>query len=253
FAGTAATMGEARQPERLHLATLPAPPHARERGGTAERCHQISGTSAHTRERGSAVPPPPSTPHSRTLDSAALPAFPASGRAPNAAFHDSPGTPHARSSPNAAFHGSPGIPSVRPGPERCPLRLPARRTLSYTAESPKSPQNSAFAMDEAAQRSARVPIGALTRRRGHSSTTRPAQRSARAPARFAPIATTPPHPPNRPTVATRALRAHPLHTPPRGHAPAATLAVEASEFLVGSPVFKTGEAEHLGLAGSIPV
>ena len=29
--------------------------------------------------------------------------------------------------------------------------------------------------------------------------------------------------------------------------------MEASEFLVGSPVFKTGEAEHLGLAGSIPV
>src|SRR5699024_7502117 len=41
--------------------------------------------------------------------------------------------------------------------------------------------------------------------------------------------------------------------PPHGSAPAATLAVEASEFLVGSPVFKTGEAEYLGLAGSIPV
>src|SRR5699024_1608146 len=191
FAGTAATMGEARQPERLHLATLPAPPHARERGGTAERCHQISGTSAHTRERGSAVPPPPSTPHSRTLDSAALPAFPASGRAPNAAFHDSPGTPHARSSPNAAFHDSPGIPSVRPGPERCPLRLPARRTLSYTAESPKSPQKSAFAMDEAAQR------------------------SARGPGRSAPVVP----PPAEPSIATRALRAQPPpHTTARPRA-----------------------------------
>src|SRR5699024_784432 len=40
--------------------------------------------------------------------------------------------------------------------------------------------------------------------------------------------------------------------PPHGSAPAATLAVEASEFLVGSPVFKTGETEYLGLAGSIP-
>lgn len=29
--------------------------------------------------------------------------------------------------------------------------------------------------------------------------------------------------------------------------------VEASGFLVGPPVFKTGEAEYLGLAGSIPV
>ncbi len=28
---------------------------------------------------------------------------------------------------------------------------------------------------------------------------------------------------------------------------------EASGFLVGPPVFKTGEIEHLGLAGSIPV
>ena len=30
-------------------------------------------------------------------------------------------------------------------------------------------------------------------------------------------------------------------------------AAEASGFLVGPPVFKTGEAEQLGLAGSIPV
>ena len=30
-------------------------------------------------------------------------------------------------------------------------------------------------------------------------------------------------------------------------------AAEASGFLVGPPVFKTGEAEYLGLAGSIPV
>lgn len=29
--------------------------------------------------------------------------------------------------------------------------------------------------------------------------------------------------------------------------------MEASGFLVGPPVFKTGEAEQLGLAGSIPV
>ena len=28
---------------------------------------------------------------------------------------------------------------------------------------------------------------------------------------------------------------------------------EAYAFLVGAPVFKTGEADHLGLAGSIPV
>ncbi|MDT4942941.1 MAG: hypothetical protein QOJ34_3030 [Pseudonocardiales bacterium] len=31
------------------------------------------------------------------------------------------------------------------------------------------------------------------------------------------------------------------------------MAVEASGFLVVPPVFKTGEAEYLGLAGSIPV
>lgn len=30
-------------------------------------------------------------------------------------------------------------------------------------------------------------------------------------------------------------------------------ALEASGFLVGPPVFNTGETEHLGLAGSIPV
>ena len=29
--------------------------------------------------------------------------------------------------------------------------------------------------------------------------------------------------------------------------------MEASGHLVGSPVFKTGEVEYLGLAGSIPV
>lgn len=29
--------------------------------------------------------------------------------------------------------------------------------------------------------------------------------------------------------------------------------MEASGFLVGPPVFNTGEAEYLGLAGSIPV
>ena len=31
------------------------------------------------------------------------------------------------------------------------------------------------------------------------------------------------------------------------------VAEEASGFLVGPPVFKTGEVEYLGLAGSIPV
>ena len=31
------------------------------------------------------------------------------------------------------------------------------------------------------------------------------------------------------------------------------MGTEASGFLVGPPVFNTGEAEHLGLAGSIPV
>ena len=43
--------------------------------------------------------------------------------------------------------------------------------------------------------------------------------------------------------------------PERGSVEASTLmlGVEASGFLVGPPVFNTEEAEHLGLAGSIPV
>src|SRR5699024_12674234 len=129
-------------------------------------------------------------------------------------------SPHQTSSPtpNAGFCGSPGVPAAV---ATVAARLrPARRARTLHSAAPRTPN---------AELHGRIPrIGAKLSVRGRRG--RATQRSGQ-----------------------KGSRNSALHTPPRGHAPAATLAVEASEFLVGSPVFKTGEAEYLGLAGSIPV
>src|SRR5699024_2596780 len=122
LARTPATMGEARQPNRLHPSTLTAPLRPRERGGAFRSPDLLP------------------YPERWILRLSRRPCGGCRG----------------------GCQASPGPPS----PERCTLRLPARPTLSYTAEFPESAQNLAFGAEGVAEHSVRGRRGRATQRSG---------------------------------------------------------------------------------------